>query len=118
MRNNNTNYALVGGFVLLTFGTLLSALYLLGGGHGPTHTYYTNLRNVSGIKFGTPVTYAGYPVGQVEAVTPDQSDKGTRYRIELAVRHDWRIPEDSLARVSAYRAYHRHIGGLTGLPLY
>ena len=101
MRNNNTNYALVGSFVLLALGTLLGALYLLGDGHGPTHTYYTDLRNVSGIKFGTPITYAGYPVGQVESVTPEQSDKGTRYRIELAVRRDWRIPEDSLARVVA-----------------
>ena len=64
MRNNKTNYAWVGGFVLLAFGTLLTALYLLGGNRGPTHTYYTELRNVAGIKFGTPVTYAGYPLGQ------------------------------------------------------
>ncbi|MDH3714573.1 MAG: MlaD family protein [Gammaproteobacteria bacterium] len=101
MRNNKTNYALLGSFVLLAFGTLLTAVYMLGGNRGPTHTYYTELRNVAGIKFGTPVTYAGYPLGQVESVTPEQTERGTRYRIEFALREDWRIPEDSLARVVA-----------------
>ena len=101
MRNNKINYTLVGGFVLLAFATLFSALYMLGGSQGPTHTYYTDLRNVSGIILGTPVTYAGYPVGQVASVTPEQSDAGTRYRIALALRNDWRIPDDSLARVVA-----------------
>jgi phospholipid/cholesterol/gamma-HCH transport system substrate-binding protein len=101
MRNNKTNYAWVGSFVLLAFGTLLTALYMLGGNRGPTHTYYTELRNVSGIKFGTPVTYAGYPLGQVESVTPEQSGQGTSYRIEFALRKDWRIPDDSQARVVA-----------------
>ena len=101
MRNNKTNYALLGSFVLLAFGALLTALYLLGGNQGPTLTYYTELPNVSGIKFGTPVTYAGYPLGQVESISPEQTEIGTRYRIELALRQDWRIPDDSLARVVA-----------------
>jgi len=101
MRNSKTNYTLVGGFVLLAFGALLTALYTLGGNRGPTHTYYTELRNVSGIKLGTPVTFAGYPLGEVESVTPEQAEQGTIYRIELAVREDWRIPDDSRARVVA-----------------
>ncbi len=101
MRNNKTNYALVGGFVLLAFGGLIAALYTLGGGQGRTQTYFTELRNVSGIVFGTPVTYAGYPVGQVESISPEQTVSGTRYRIGLALREDWRIPDDSLARVMA-----------------
>lgn len=99
MRNSKTNYTLVGAFVLLAFGTLLAGLYALSGGHGPVRTYYTELRNVSGVEFGTPVTYAGYPVGQVESVSASQTARGTRFRIALAVREDWRIPDDSLARV-------------------
>jgi phospholipid/cholesterol/gamma-HCH transport system substrate-binding protein len=101
MKNNKTNYALVGGFVLLAFGVLIAALYQLGGSQGPTLTYYTELPNVSGIKFGTPVTYAGYPLGQVESISYEQTEIGTRFRIELALRRDWRIPDDSLARVVA-----------------
>ena len=101
MRNNKTNYTLVGAFVLVAFAALFSALYMLSGSQGPTHTYYTDLQNVSGITLGTPVTYAGYPVGQVASVTPEQTDDGTRYRIALALRNDWRIPDDSLARVVA-----------------
>jgi len=101
MRNNKTNYTLVGGFVLLATGGLITALYLLSGSQGPTHTYYTELRNVSGIVFGTPVTYAGYPVGQVESVSHEQTVSGTRYQIGLRLREDWRIPDDSLARVIA-----------------
>ncbi len=101
MKNNRTDYTLLGGFVLAALATLLTSLYLLGGTRGPTHIYYTELSNVAGVTFGTPVTYAGYPVGQVDSVTPQQTGHGTRYRVALAIREDWRIPDDSIARAMA-----------------
>jgi phospholipid/cholesterol/gamma-HCH transport system substrate-binding protein len=99
MKRDNINYLAVGVFVLLAMGVLLIVLYRLTGrvgGSDPYHVYYSN---ISGLIHGARVTYQGYQVGVVADVEPEQSEKGTRYRVNLQVKQDWKIPSDSVARI-------------------
>jgi phospholipid/cholesterol/gamma-HCH transport system substrate-binding protein len=80
---------------------LIVALAVLTGRTGATDTYYTVFDNVTGIKFGTQVLYEGYPIGQVEEITPMPEEGGMRFRVDLGVREGWRVPADSVARITA-----------------
>lgn len=99
MRRENINYFLVGLFVLGVGLAFLWALYRLTGAAGPTDSYYAYYDNVSGIKYGTVTYYKGYPVGQVETVTPEVHDTTTRYRVAFSVRRGWRMPVGSVAAI-------------------
>lgn len=101
MKRDNVNYVLVGAVVLAAFVLLLVALAMITGRSGASTAYYTHYRNVTGLRFGAPVFYQGYRIGQVGAITPERDAKGTRYKIELDVRRDWPIPKDSIARLTA-----------------
>jgi phospholipid/cholesterol/gamma-HCH transport system substrate-binding protein len=98
MTSSRINFAMVGGFVLAALVTLVVSLAILAGRTGATDRYYTEYANVSGLKFGSQVVYEGYPVGQVESITPTQEGALTSFRIELSVRRGWKIPVDSTAR--------------------
>lgn len=101
MKRDNINYFVVGCFVLGLFAVLLVVVYQLTGRSGPSDHYTVIYDNVAGIKYGTPVLYEGYQVGQVEALDPARSDDGMRYELTLSVQRDWHIPSDSVARVVA-----------------
>ncbi|MDZ7752032.1 MAG: MlaD family protein [Gammaproteobacteria bacterium] len=102
MKRDNVNYLLVGTFVLAMLGALLVGLYFVTGRSGPSDAYYVTYPHVTGIKFGTPVYFEGYPVGQVEDVEPVAgSGPGLRYRVEISVSRGWPIPRDSVARMMA-----------------
>jgi phospholipid/cholesterol/gamma-HCH transport system substrate-binding protein len=90
---------LVGLFVLAMLAALIVGIALLTGRSGPADRYYTVYRNVTDIGFGTAVLYEGYPVGQVEAVTPRPADTGMEFLVEFSVIRGWRIPADSVAAV-------------------
>ena len=99
MKRDTVNYLAVGTFVLLMLGALLAALFMITGRSGPTDRYYVLYDNVVGLKLGTPVLYQGYPVGQVESITPEREHGQMRYHIDLSVQQGWAIPSDSVARV-------------------
>ncbi|UCE90356.1 MAG: MCE family protein [Pseudomonadota bacterium] len=99
MKHENVNYLVVGSFVLGMLALLLVVLYQITGRTGQTAPYFVSLPNVSGIKSGTTVTYSGFVIGEVERILADRSDDSTTYKIELAIRADWRIPDDSIARI-------------------
>ncbi|MBI5162473.1 MAG: MCE family protein [Magnetospirillum sp.] len=101
MKDTRINYALVGAFVLTMLVALGVSIALLTGRTGTMDTYFTTFPNVNGVKYGTKVTYEGFVVGQVERIIPLRSDNRTRFRLELSVKEDWQIPEDSTARISA-----------------
>ena len=101
MKDSRINYVMVGSFVLAMLVALVVVVALLTGRTGSTDSYYTRMDNVAGIKYGTKVTYEGFAVGQVEAITPMRLDGKTSFKLELAVQHDWPIPKDSIARVAA-----------------
>lgn len=103
MNGGRLNYAVVGAFVLAMLVALVAALAVLMGRTGATDDYYAVYRNVTGVKFGTQVLYEGYPIGQVEDVTPEPAAGGMRFRVDFAVQQGWRIPADSVAAITAPR---------------
>lgn len=101
MRSGKFNYFVVGLFVLTMLFGLIASVALLTGRTGATDAYFTVYGNVTGIQFGTQVLYEGYPVGQVESVTPQPGDTGMSFRVDFTVTEGWRIPADSIAEIAA-----------------
>ena len=101
MKRDTINYLVVGVFVLSVFVVFLLVLYRITGSTGPSDVYYVKYSNVTGIKFGTPVLYEGYQIGQVEKINPLFVNGDTSFRLTLSVIRDWRIQEDSIARIEA-----------------
>lgn len=101
MRRDTINYTLVGAVVVAALALLLLGLALITGRGVATSGYVVRYRDVSGLRYGAPVFYQGYRIGQVGEVTPERGAGGTRYRVELALRRDWPIPRDSAARLQS-----------------
>jgi phospholipid/cholesterol/gamma-HCH transport system substrate-binding protein len=101
MKRDNLNYLMVGIFVAVMLVAFMILLVAVTGRSGPTDAYTVFYDNVSGLKFGTGVYYEGYRVGQIEDITPESSDSGMRYKIDLSVSAGWKIPSDSVASVES-----------------
>ena len=101
MKSNRINYVIVGTFVLAMVIGLIAAIAMLTGQTGATDAYFAIYRNVTGVKFGTQVLYEGYPIGQVETVSPKPEEGGMRFRVDFTVAKDWRIPNDSSAQFAS-----------------
>jgi phospholipid/cholesterol/gamma-HCH transport system substrate-binding protein len=101
MRSSKINYLVVGVFVIGMVAALVVSVALLTGRTGATDRYYSYYSNVTGVKFGTQVVYEGYPIGQVEEVTPEEKDGRMRFRVDFGVLEDWRIPTDSVVEIAA-----------------
>lgn len=101
MKRDTVNYVLVGAVVAVAFVLLLVGLALITGRSGVTSDYVVRYRNVTGLRYGAPVFYEGYRIGDVGEVLPERGTEGTRYRVTLSVRRDWTIPKDSVARLQS-----------------
>ncbi len=101
MRSSKINYLIVGLFVLAMIGALITTVAMLTGRTGAVDNYYTYYSNITGVKFGTQVVYEGYPIGQVEEITPEEKDGRMRFRIDFSVIQGWRIPKDSIGEIAA-----------------
>lgn len=102
MKNDRINYLAVGVFVLIMFGLLLAVLFRLTGTRGDTDIYYAYFDNISGLNRSAPVSFEGYPMGRIIAIEPEQTGGKTGYRLTLSVQEKWKIPRDSLARITAF----------------
>lgn len=101
MKRENINYVVVGTFVLSLMLVLFIFLYQITGRTGPIDSYYVTYENVTGIKYGTPVLFDGYQVGQVEQIEPIRERGKTHYRLRLSIQENWPIPNDSIAKIVA-----------------
>lgn len=101
MKRDNINYLAVGIFVLIAMVTLLAVMYKITGRVGDSDPYHVYYSNITGLSDGSRVTYEGYQVGFVSGVEPEQTADGTRYRVNVQIRRDWKIPDDSVARIYA-----------------
>ena len=101
MKTDTVNYTLVGAVVLAAIVLLLFGLVLITGRSGAMTGYVVHYRNVTGLRYGAPVFYQGYRIGEVGGLTPERTAAGTLYKIELAIQHDWPIPKDSIARLQS-----------------
>lgn len=97
MKRDHVNYFLVGLVTLVAIVLLLASLWVITGRSGATDRYTVYYRNVTGLGFGTVVFYQGYRLGQVDQITPEQNQDGTRFKVEFTVSKGWRIPKDSTA---------------------
>ncbi len=100
MKRDNVNYLAAGSVVVLALAFLFMVLYKITGRSGDTDAYYAYYDFVAGLRYGTPVYFEGYRVGQVEDITPERSGTQTRFRIDFTVEVDWPIPEDSVAEIA------------------
>ncbi|HSS65722.1 MAG TPA: MlaD family protein [Gammaproteobacteria bacterium] len=104
MKSDRINYLVVGSFVIAMIAGLTVAIALLTGRTGATDTYFTSYRDATGLKFGSQVLYMGYPVGQVEEITPVVENGSVSFRVRLEVSEDfknWQVPRDSVAQIRA-----------------
>lgn len=101
MRDDQRNYAVVGAFVIAIGVGLIAWLAVLAGHTGATDDYHTHFGNVMGLSSGTQVLYEGFPVGMIEDIQPALKGGRQVFRLDISVRRGWRIPEDSLATITA-----------------
>ncbi len=101
MRNHFLNYTAVGIFVAAMIVALVVMLSLLAGRTGPTDNYSIVLDDVTDVKYGTAVRFAGFPIGQVEEISPEYNAGKYRFRLHVAVKQGWKFPSDSIARIAA-----------------
>lgn len=99
MKHENTNYLVVGSFVLTVIIALIVSLSMITGRGGETKKYHVYYDSVAGLKYGTLVSYEGYQLGQVESVDPVQHEGKTIYKVTFAIREDWEVPNDSVAQI-------------------
>jgi len=105
VKRDNINYVLVGAVVAAAVALLLVALAAITGRGGASSDYVARYRNVTGLRDGAPVFYEGFRIGQVESIDPERAPHEgkieTRYKVTFAVRRDWPIPKDSVARLTS-----------------
>jgi phospholipid/cholesterol/gamma-HCH transport system substrate-binding protein len=101
LKRDTINYVLVGAVVVAALAVLLVGMALITGRGVATDDYVVHYRNVTGLRYGAPVFYQGYRIGQVGTVTPERGVDGTRYKVILAIRHDWPMPDDSPAHLQS-----------------
>ena len=104
MQNDRFNYIVVGSFVILMLTGIVVSVAMLTGRTGGTDTYYTRYADVTGLKFGSQVMYMGFPVGQVERISPELENGSLVFRLELALTErfkDWKVPSDSVAQMKS-----------------
>ncbi len=101
MRSAKINYFIVGLFVMAVIGAVIVTVAMLAGRTGAVDNYFTYYSNVTGIKFGTQVVYEGYPIGQVEEITPEEKDGRMRFRVDFSIVKGWRVPKDSIGEIAA-----------------
>ncbi len=100
MQDSRINYVVVGSFVAAVVAIFIVVVSMLAGRSGATDEYFTVYDNVGGLKFGTQVLFEGYQIGQVESIEPMFKGQNVSFRVNLTVQEGWKIPDDSIARVS------------------
>ncbi|MFK7955860.1 MAG: MlaD family protein [Lysobacterales bacterium] len=100
MKRDNVNYILAGSVVLAGLALLFVVLYQITGRSGASDNYHTFYQQVAGLRYGTPVYFEGYRIGQIEAITPQREGTQTNFRVDFSVEKDWPIPSDSVAAIA------------------
>ena len=101
MKKDNVNYVLVGVFVIVMLLVLFAMLYKITDQEVGSVKYFTTFDDITSLKNGAQVTAGGYKIGKLAHVQPVRTNGKTRYRLELDIKGDWPIPEDSLVSIGS-----------------
>lgn len=106
--------ALVGLFVIVAAGLLVTTVFLLSGAVGkgdvPYHAFF---KNAGGMQPGHEVRYQGGPaIGRVTKVRPDPQNPA-RMRIDFSVKPDTPIKTDSVALITSNSPLGENFLGVT-----
>ena len=101
MGQDSRNYIIVGSFVVAVLAGLLVWIAFVSGRTGRTERYHIEYSSVMGLSAGTKILFQGFPVGLIENITRVQGDDGSRFRIDVSVKRDVPIPDDSVAEITA-----------------
>ena len=88
-------------FVVIGLFLVITMFVVVRGQFQKQDGYYAYFNNVAGLRAGASVVYEGYIIGTVEDITPEKTDTGMTFRVDVAIEHGWAIPSDSLAEISA-----------------
>ncbi len=88
-------------FIIIGVVLLTGLIIIFRGYEGSTDDYHLYFDNVSGLREGASVTYEGYVMGRVNAITPEARGENMRFRIDLSAQRGWKIPALSVASVGA-----------------
>lgn len=100
MRDPRKNYIVVGTFLLVLLAVLVVWLAVLSGRTEATHPYFMEFDNVMGLKEGGQILFEGYPAGQIEEILLSPAPSTPTYRLNVSIREDWAIPNDSHAVIT------------------
>jgi phospholipid/cholesterol/gamma-HCH transport system substrate-binding protein len=91
---------LAGSFVLLGAVVIAGWLYLQVVQPGHRAEYFVLLPDVSGLRPGTQVKVAGYPVGEIRSITPElENIDQVEFKVDFVIDKLWPIPVDSTVTV-------------------
>jgi len=88
-------------FVILGLILIVAMFVTVRGQFNRQDSYYSYFSNVAGLKTGAAVVYEGYIIGSVTGITPEPSDTGMRFKIDIGIEAGWAIPKDSTSQIAA-----------------
>lgn len=88
-------------FVIGGMVAIISMFFVVKGQLNKQDEYHSYFNNVAGLRAGASVVYEGYIIGTVNEITPEQTDTGMTFRVDIGVQEGWAIPSDSQAEISA-----------------
>jgi len=100
MKIKSSDFA-AGLFVIGGLFAIITMFFVVKGQLNKQDSYYSYFNNVAGLRAGASVVYEGYIIGTVNEITPEPTDKGMTFRVDLGVEEGWAIPSDSNAEIAA-----------------
>ena len=93
--------ALSGLFILLGVAIIAGWLYFQVVKPGQRASYFIFMTDVSGIRPGTEVQVHGFPIGQVDRISPDLGLYKIEFRVDIVIDKIWPIPTGSTITVTS-----------------
>ncbi len=101
MKRHISNYFWVGLFTIAISVFTMWVLIKMTGNKADAVEYHSYYNNVTGLRFGTPVYFEGYRIGQIESIKPEYKLSKVDFKVTFTVHKEWKIPTDSSAQINS-----------------